>query len=118
MLETVVSLGVGFFAARMARGFVRSSAAWGVGTVVVAFLIHRLVEAVTLVLDLHPVAGAPGMNLMKMAVPFSGTIAVFVLTPLVLMRLLPTVPFHLRHQPDISVSPARTEAKKIQRGPR
>lgn len=115
MLETIVSLGVGFFAARMARGFVRSPAAWGVGTVAVAFAIHRLAEVITLALDLHPVADAPGTNLIKMAVPFSGTMAVFVLAPLILPRLLPTVPLHLRNQPDIAVSIARAKAKAEER---
>lgn len=98
MFETIVSLGVGFFAHAMAKDYVRRPGVWGVGAVAVSFAIHRFAELIISQMTLDLVFASSGARLLGMVAPFSGTIAVFILTPLVLPRLLPNIPWQLRNQ--------------------
>lgn len=99
MFETVVSLGVGFFALHMARGFVRHPGAWALGTIAASFLLHRINAWAIDVRALDLTYASPGLALLGMTLPFLATIGVFIITPLLLPVLLPTVPWHLRHPP-------------------
>jgi len=98
MIETVLSLGAMFFTLRMARGFVRSPWLWALGTLGASFALHRLNEWVVAVIDLDLTYAAPGVGLLGMLVPFTASLIVFVVTPLLLPSLLPNVPWHLRNQ--------------------
>ena len=99
MLEVVVTLGVGFFTARMARGFVRYPAIWSLSVVAVSFGIHRLVDLVTgSAFRPDLTFASSSRQLLGMVLPFSGSVFVFLVTPLVIYRLLPNVPYQLRAQ--------------------
>lgn len=106
MLEVVVTLGVGFFTARMARGFVRYPAVWSLSVVAVSFGIHRLVDLFTGSAFRADLTFASGpRQLLGMVLPFSGSVFVFLVSPLVIHRLLPNVPYHLRTQTNQTTHP-------------
>jgi len=99
ILEVVVTLGVAFFTARMARGFVRYPAIWSVSAVAASFLIHRIVDLLAgSAFRPELTYASSSRQLLGMVLPFSGSVFVFLAAPLIVYRLVPHLPYHLRAQ--------------------
>ena len=92
MIETVVTVGVSAWAWSLASASGRSGVRWSAATMAIAFATHRLTAwLVRLTQDPNDVF-TTAAQLWRMVGPFSGSILVFVLAPIVLGLAVPSTP--------------------------